>query len=106
MGLLNDTPIWTNGVNTSSNAGPPVRGLGRLSDHDKRITGQARQLAGMSGPAAVRAYLGTTPVLYADTAHAYAEALSQATWAIGELLAIIERLADAGPEALQASRRV
>ena len=101
MGLRNDTPIGANGVSTSFSGGPPIRGPGRLSDHDKNIIGQARQLAGMSGPAAVRAYFGTTAVSYRDTAHAYAEALSQATSAIGELLAIIERLADAGPEALQ-----
>ena len=54
----------------------------------------------MSGPAVVRAYFGTTAVCNAETAHAYAEALSQATWVIGELLAIIERLADAGPESV------
>ena len=100
-GLGNDTPIWTHGVNTSPGAGPPVRGPDRLSDHDKSIIGQARQLAGMSGPAAVRARYGTTAVSYRDTAHAYAEALSQATSAIGELLAIIERLAGVGPEARQ-----
>ena len=88
-------------MNTSFNGGPPSRGLDRLSDHDKSIIGQARQLAGMSGPAAVRACFGTTAVSYRDTAHAYAEALSQATSAIGELLAIIERLAGAGPEAWQ-----
>ena len=54
----------------------------------------------MSGPAVVRAYFGTTAVSNADTAHTYAEPLSQATWVIGELLAIIERLADAGLEPL------
>jgi hypothetical protein len=70
-------------VNTSSSAGPRVRGLDRLSGHDKRIIGQARQLAGMAGPAAVRACYGTTAVSYRDTAHAYAGALSQAAWAIG-----------------------
>jgi hypothetical protein len=88
-------------MNASSSAGPPVCGLDRFSDHDTRITGQARQLVGMSGPAAVRACYGTTAVSYRDTAHAYAGALSQAAGAIGELLAIIGRLADAGPEALQ-----
>jgi hypothetical protein len=86
-------------VNTSSSAGPSVRGPDRLSDHDKRIIGQARQLAGMSGPAAVRACYGTTAVSYRDTAHAYAGALSQAAGATGELLAIIGRPAGAGPEA-------
>jgi hypothetical protein len=101
MGLLNDTPIGTNGVSTSFNGGPPIRGLDRLSDHDKSIIGQARRLAGMSAPAAVRACFGTTAVSYRDTAHAYAEALGQATSAIGELLAIIERLACAGPQASQ-----
>jgi hypothetical protein len=39
--------------------------------------------------------------LFRDTAHAYAGALSQPAGAIGKLLAIIGRLADAGPEALQ-----
>ena len=86
-------------MNASSSAGPPVCGLDRFSDHDKRILGRARQLAGMPGPAAVRGCYGTTAVSYRDTAHAYAGALSQAAWAIGELLAIIGRLADAGPEA-------
>ena len=86
-------------MNTSSSAGPPVRGLDQLSDHDKGIIGQARQLAGMSGPAAVRACYGTTAVSYRDTAQAYAGALSQATWAIGELLAITRRPAGAGSEA-------
>ena len=88
-------------MNASSSAGPPVCGLDRFSDHDKRILGRARQLPGMSGPAAVRACYRTTAVSYRDTAHAYARALSQAAWAIGGLLAIIGRLADAGPEALQ-----
>jgi hypothetical protein len=85
-------------VSTSSNVGPPARGKDRdrLSDRDKSIIGQAHQLVGLSGPAAVRAYFGTTAVSYADTAHAYAEALSQATRVIGALLAIIERLADGG----------
>lgn len=87
-------------MSTSFSGGPPIRGPGRLSDHDKSIIGQARQLAGMSGPAAVRACYGTTAVSYRDTAQAYAGALSQATWAIGELLAITRRLAGAGSEAL------
>ena len=83
-------------MSTSSNVGPPARDKDRdrLSDRDKSIIEQAHQLAGMSGPAAVRAHFGTTAVSYANTAHAYAEALSQATRVIGELLAIIERLAD------------
>ena len=95
------TPIWTNGMSASSSAGPPVCGLDRFSDHDTRILGRARHLPGMPGPAAVRACYGTTAVSYRDTAHAYAGALSQAAWAIGGLLAIIGRHADAGPEALQ-----
>ena len=88
-------------MNTSSSAGLPVRGLDRFSGHDKRTIGQARQLAGMAGPAAVRACYGTTAVSYRDTAHAYAAASGQAAWAIGDLLAIIGRLAGAGPEAWQ-----
>ena len=91
--------VGTNGVSTSSNVGPPTRDRDRdrLSDHDKSIIGQARQLAGVqSGPAVVRAYFGTAAVSYRDTAHAYAEAFSQATGVIGELLAIIDRLADGG----------
>jgi hypothetical protein len=84
-------------VSTSSNGGPPTfaRDRDRLSDHDKNIIGQAHQLVGVGEPA-VRACLSATVVSYADTAHAYAEALSQATKVIGELLAIIERLADGG----------
>ena len=87
-------------MSTSSNVRPPARDRDRvrLSDHDKSIIGQARQLVGVSGPAAVRAYFGTTAVSYADTAHAYAAALSQATRVIDELLAIIDRLADGGAE--------
>jgi hypothetical protein len=81
-------------VSKSADAGWPARD--RLSDHDKTIIGQAHQLAGVSGPAAVRAYFGTTVVSNTDAAHADTEALSQATWVIGELLAIIERLAEAG----------
>lgn len=88
-------------MNTSSSAGPPVRGLDRFSGHDKRTIGQGRQLAGMAGPAAVRACYGTTAVSDRDTAPAYAGAPSQDAWAIGEPLAIIGRLAGAGPEALQ-----
>jgi hypothetical protein len=94
QGLLDDIRNWTNGVSTSSNAGPPTRDRDRLSDHDRSIIGPARQLAGLSGPAAVRVYFGNTAVSCADTAPAYAEALGQATRVIGELLAIIERLAD------------
>jgi hypothetical protein len=67
----------------------------RLSDHDKSIIGQAHQLVGVPGTA-VRACLSAAVVSSADTAHAYAEALSQATKVVGELLAIIERLADGG----------
>jgi hypothetical protein len=88
-------------VNASSSGGPSVRGLDRLSGHDTRITGQARQFAGMPGPAAVRGCYGTTAVWHRDTAHADAGALSQPAGAIGELLAIIGRLADAGPQAWQ-----
>jgi hypothetical protein len=99
-GLRDDAPIGIGGVSTSSDAGPPARDPLRLSDHDKSIIGQARHLAGLSGPAAVRARFGTTAVSYADTAHAYAEALGRATRIIGELLAIIERLAGVTPEAL------
>jgi hypothetical protein len=99
-GLLNDAPSWTNDVSTSSNVGPPTRDRDRLTDHDKSIIGQAHQLV-VSGPAAIRAYLGTIAASYADTAPAdtapaYAAALSQATRIIGELLAIIDRLADIG----------
>ena len=85
-------------MSTSSNAEPPARDLDRLSDRDKSIIKRANQLVAVSGPSAVRAYFSTTAVSNADTAHAYAEALSQATWVIGELLAIIERLADAGAQ--------
>ena len=100
-------PSGANGVSTSSNPGPPTRDRDRdrLSDHDRSIIGQAHQLVGVSGPAAVRAYFGTTAVSYADTAHAYAEALSQATRVIGELLAIIDRLADGGAAATMDSER-
>jgi hypothetical protein len=82
-------------MSTSSSTGPPARDRDRLSDHDKSIIGRASQLAGVSGPAAVRAYFGSTIVSGTDTAHAYAEALSQASSVIGELLAIIERLTEA-----------
>lgn len=84
-GVLNDAPSGTNGVSTSSNLGPPARDRDghRLSDHDKSIIGQAHQLVGMSRPAAVHAYFGATAISYASTAHAYAEALSQATRVIG-----------------------
>jgi hypothetical protein len=87
-------------VSTSSSAGPAARDRDRLSDQDKDIIDQANHLAGLSGPAVVRAYFGTSATSYRNTTLAYAEVLSQATWVIGELLAIVERLADAGPEAL------
>ena len=92
-------------MSTSSNAGPPARDRDQLSDRDQSIIGQAHQLLGVSGPAAVPAYFGTIAVSYADTAHDYAEALSQATWVIGELLAIIERFADGGVEVTVKSER-
>lgn len=84
-------------MSTSSSAGPPARARdrNRLSDHDKSIIGQAHQLVSVPG-LAVRACSSATVVSYADTAHAYAEALSQATKVIGELLVIIERLAGGG----------
>jgi len=44
-------------VSTAANAGLPSRG--RLGDQDKDVIGRARQLAGLSGPAAVRARYGT-----------------------------------------------
>jgi len=71
-------------VSTSSKAGAPAGDRDRLSDHDKSIIGQAHQLIRVSGPAAVRAYFGTNAVSSADSAHAYAEALGQATWVIRE----------------------
>lgn len=86
-------------MSASSNVEPPAPDRDRLSDHDKGIIRQARHLAGMSGPAAVRAYFGTAAVSHRATTHAQAEALSRATWVIGKLLAIIERLADDRPEA-------
>ena len=82
-------------MSTSSDTGPPARGPDRLTDHDKTTIRRAHQIAGMPRPAAVRAYFGTA-VSYANTARAYAKALDQATWVIGELLAIIERLAHDG----------
>jgi hypothetical protein len=95
--MLNDVSVWTYGVNTSPSAGlpPPCDQDGcPLSGHDVTVIEQARQLAGLSGPAAVRARYGTTAVSYASTAHAYAEVFGQATAVIGELLDIIGRLAD------------
>lgn len=87
-------------MSASSGAEPAARDRDRLSDHDKSLIGQAHHLAGLSGPAAVRARFGTKAVSYRDTAHAYTEALSHATWIIRKLLAIIERLAGPGPEGL------
>lgn len=83
-------------MSAPSGAGPPARDPYRLTDHDETIIGRAHQIAGMSGAAAVRACFGTAAVSDADTARAYAKALDQATWVIGELLAIIGRLADVG----------
>ena len=94
--LLNDAHSWANQVSASSNAGPPARDQDRLSDRDKSVIGQAHQLVDVSGAAAVPACFGGITVSSTDTAHEYAEALSQATWVIGELLAIIERFADGG----------
>jgi len=94
--LLNEKHSWANQVSASSNAGPPARDQDRLTGRDKSIIAQAHQLVGVSGAAAVPACFGGIAVSYADTAHEYAEALSQATWVIGELLAIIERFADGG----------
>jgi hypothetical protein len=104
-GLLNDALVWTDGVSTPSDVGPPSRDRDRdrLSDHDKSIIGQAHQLLGVSGPVAVRACFDTTAVSYADSVHACAEAVSQASGVIGELLAIIERLADGRAEEIMAS---
>jgi hypothetical protein len=82
-------------VSIRSKAGPTGCDRDRLSSHDKSIIRRAHQLTSVSGPAAVRAYFGTNAVSSADSACAYAEALSQATWVIGELLAIIARPADA-----------
>jgi hypothetical protein len=98
-GLLNDAPGWANGVSTSSNVGHTRdRDRDRLSDHDKSIIGQAHQLVGVSGPAAVRAYFGATAISYASTAHAYAEALSQATRVIGNCSPSLIASPTAGPE--------
>ena len=60
-GCWNDVSVWTDGVSTSPNDGPPScdRDRSRLSDHDETVIEQARQLAGLSGPAAVRARYGT-----------------------------------------------
>jgi hypothetical protein len=55
---------------TSSSAGPTACGRAGFSNHDKSIIECAHQLADASGP--------------------YAEALSRATWIMGELLAIVE----------------
>lgn len=90
-------------MSTSPNAGPPC--CGRLGDHDQGVIGRARHLAGLSGPAAVRARYGTTAVSYASTAHAYAEVFCQARGVIGDLLAIIERLAGTGAALTTAGQR-
>jgi len=94
--MPNDVSVWAYGVNAPSSDGLPSRDQDgyQLSDHDTTVIEQARQLAGLSGPAAVRARYGTTAVSYASTAHAYAEVFGQATAVIGELLDIIGRLAD------------
>ena len=86
---MNEPTDWTAGVSTPSSAGASARERDQLSHDDKSVLGQARQLAGVSGPAAVRAYFGTTVVSNADAAYAYAETLGRATWVIGELLAIV-----------------
>jgi hypothetical protein len=83
-------------MSKSSGAGPAAGDLNRLTDDEKVILGRARQIAGMPGTAAVRACYGTTAVSDADTARAYAKALDDGTWVTGELIAIIERLADGG----------
>ena len=87
-------------MSTSSNLGPPARDRDRdrLSDHDKSIVGQAHELVGVPGPAAVRTYFGATAISYASTAHAYAEALSQATRVIGNCSPSSIASPTAGPE--------
>jgi hypothetical protein len=90
-------------VSTSPDAGPPS--CGRLGGHDQGVIAQGRRLAGLSGPAAVRARYGTTAVSYVDTAHAYAEVFSQARKVIADLLAIIERLAGTGEGLIMAGER-
>jgi hypothetical protein len=99
-----DAPSGRNGVSASSGAGPPARDPYRFTDHDQAIIGRAHQIAGTSGAAAVRACFGTAAVSYADTARAYAKALDQATWVIGELLAIIGRLADGAGATMDSER--
>jgi hypothetical protein len=71
----------------------------RLSDHDKNIIGRPHHLAGVSGPPP-SAPTSALPPSRTATPRTPSRALSQATWVIGERFAIIERLADAGPEAL------
>ena len=59
----------------------------RLTDLDRHAIAEARELAGLSGPGAVREYTGDPGSLTA-----YAVAFELAQQRMGGLLAIIERL--------------
>jgi hypothetical protein len=61
-------------------------------DRDQCVIARARELAAIGGAAGVRAHTGDE-----DTRTAYVVAFGRAQWAIGELLAIIER-PGGGPE--------
>ncbi len=63
----------------------------RLTDHERRVIADARQLAGLHGTDALSAHTGTTnPDLV------YPVAFGQAAWLLGEVAAIAERLGGAG----------
>jgi hypothetical protein len=58
-----------------------------LTPHQQQRIGQARKLAGISGPGAIREYAGTD-----DLAMGYATAYGAAREIIAELVSFIEQL--------------
>ena len=65
----------------------------RLTDVDRRIIAQSRELAALGGLDAIRKHAGQD-----DTAAALASVFGAAQFLLGDLAAIVERLGDTGPD--------
>jgi hypothetical protein len=100
-GITDDAPSAT-GVSTSSDAGPTASDRERPSDRDEEIIGQTHHEPG-PWAAVVHAYIGTTPSP-TPTPRRPTRGAYPGNVVVGELLAIVERLADAEPEALRECR--
>ena len=64
-----------------------------LTDSDRQVIANARQVMALKDSAAVRRHAGAASADVAETFAAYLSVLATAQWLLGDLVAIAERLA-------------